>query len=156
MDLLNLNLTSPHWSLMLPQLIVFGLAIVLLLGDAFLPKRWHYNGLTAISLIGYAVALVALYWQDGKNEYTFNGMFHADGLTVFLSVVLLCTAILSVMVSASYVEHLEGRMPIGEFFAVDELAEACDKRGDWTFFFTSAPLNLPGGVGSPNNAYALL
>ena len=57
MDLLNLNLTSPHWSLMLPQLIVFGLAIVLLLGDAFLPKRLHYNGLTAVSLIGYAAAL---------------------------------------------------------------------------------------------------
>lgn len=118
MDLLNLNLTSPHWSLMLPQLIVFGLAIVLLLGDAFLPKRWHYNGLTAVSLIGYAIALASLYWQDGKNEYTFNGMFHADGLTVFLSVILLCTAILSVMVSASYVEHLEGRMPIGEFYVL--------------------------------------
>jgi NADH-quinone oxidoreductase subunit N len=103
---------------MLPQLIVFGLAIVLLLGDAFLPKRLHYTGLTAVSLIGYAAALVALYWQDGKNEYTFNGMFHADGLTVFLSVILLCTAILSVMVSASYVEHLEGRMPIGEFYVL--------------------------------------
>lgn len=118
MDLLNLNLTSPHWSLMLPQLIVFGLAILLLLGDAFLPKKSHYAGLTALSLVGYAAALVALYWQDGKNEYTFNGMFHADGLTVFLSVILLCTAILSVMVSASYVEHLEGRMPIGEFYVL--------------------------------------
>jgi NADH-quinone oxidoreductase subunit N len=84
---------------MLPQLIVFGLAIVLLLGDAFLPKKWQYNGLTTISLAGYAAAMAALYWQDGKNEYTFNGMFHADGLTVFLSVILLATAILSVMVS---------------------------------------------------------
>lgn len=118
MDLLNLSLTSPHWSLMLPQLIVFGLALALLLGDAFLPKKWHYNGLTGLSLAGYAVALAALHWQDGKNEYTFNGMFHADGLTVFLSVIILCAAILSVMVSASYVERLEGRMPIGEFYVL--------------------------------------
>ena len=47
-------------------------------------------------------------------------------------------------------------MPIGEFFLVDELADACAQRNDWTFLFTSAPLNLPGGVGSPNNAYAIL
>jgi hypothetical protein len=47
-------------------------------------------------------------------------------------------------------------MPIGEFFLLDPLAAACQSRGDWTFFFTSAPLNLPRGVGSPNNAYAIL
>jgi hypothetical protein len=47
-------------------------------------------------------------------------------------------------------------MPIGEFFQVDELAEACAQRRDWSFMLTSAPLNLPNGVGSPNNAYAIL
>lgn len=47
-------------------------------------------------------------------------------------------------------------MPIGEFFAVDELALACERRQNWSFLFTSAPLNLPNGVGSPNNAYAVL
>lgn len=47
-------------------------------------------------------------------------------------------------------------MPIGEFFLVEELSEACAARKDWTFMFSSAPLNLPGGVGSPNNAYAIL
>lgn len=116
MDLVNLNLSSPHWSLMLPQLIVFGLSLLLLLGDAFVPKKYHFNGLTALSLVGYALAMAALYWQNGKNEYTFNGMFHADGLTVFLSMIILSAAILSVMISASYIERLEGRMPIGEFY----------------------------------------
>jgi hypothetical protein len=47
-------------------------------------------------------------------------------------------------------------MPIGEYFLLEELATACEARGDWSFFFTSAPLNLPRGVGSPNNAYAIL
>ena len=32
--------------MMLPQLIVFGLAMVLLLGDAFFPRRSHYTVLT--------------------------------------------------------------------------------------------------------------
>jgi NADH-quinone oxidoreductase subunit N len=117
-DLLNLNLSSPDFGLMLPQLIVFGLALVLMLGDAFAPKRTHYNLLTGISLVGYAAAMAALYWQDDKDKTTFGGMFRADGLTVFLSVIILAAAILSVMVSASYVQNLEGRMPLGEFYVL--------------------------------------
>ena len=103
---------------MVPQLIVFGLAIVLLLGDAFFPRRSHYTVLTAISLVGYAAALVSLYWRQDDGTSTFRGMFRADGLTLFLSVIVLSAAILSVMVSASYVEFLEGRMPLGEFYVL--------------------------------------
>jgi NADH-quinone oxidoreductase subunit N len=117
-DLLNLDLSSPQWGQLLPQLIVFGLAIVLLLGDAFFPRRSHFTLLTGASLIGYSAALISLYWQRNDTESTFRGMFRNDGLTVFLSVTILAAAILSVMVSASYVEHLEGRMPLGEFYVL--------------------------------------
>ena len=84
MDLLNLDLSSPQFTMMLPQLIVFGLAMVLLLGDAFFPRRSHYTVLTAVSLVGYAAALASLYWQSDDAESTFRGMFRADGLTLFL------------------------------------------------------------------------
>jgi hypothetical protein len=47
-------------------------------------------------------------------------------------------------------------MPIGEFWYLEELSHACRERGRWDFFLTSAPLNLPRGVGSPSNAYAIL
>jgi NADH-quinone oxidoreductase subunit N len=115
-DPLNLNLQNPDLGIALPQVILFGLTMVLLLLDAFLPKVHHYVWLTTVSLAGYAAAMVALYWQRGDDTSTFNGMFRSDGLTVFLTAVILVSAILSVMVSASYVEHLEGRMPIGEFY----------------------------------------
>ena len=114
--MLELNLTNPEWSITIPQLIVFGLAMVLLFLDAFLPRAYHFVWLTALSLAGYAAALIALYWQDGQNESTFGGLFRADGLTVFLSLIILAAAILTVVVSASYVEQLEGRMPLGEFY----------------------------------------
>lgn len=117
-DLLNLKLQTPDFGLMLPQFIVFGLAIVLMFADAFVPRGSHYTLLTGLSLIGYAAALVALVGQDGENKSTFGGMFRADGLTVFLSVVIISSAILSVMISASYVQNLEGRMPIGEFYVL--------------------------------------
>lgn len=47
-------------------------------------------------------------------------------------------------------------MPIGEFWYLEELSHACHERGRHDFFLTSAPLNLPKGVGSPSNAYAIL
>jgi kynurenine formamidase len=46
-------------------------------------------------------------------------------------------------------------MPIGEYFWLDGLADACAGDGRWTFMFTSAPLNVSGGVGSPPNALAI-
>jgi len=115
---LDLNLQSPDYGLLAPQLIVFGLALLLMILDAFMPKTRHFTVMTVVSLVGYAAAMVSLYWQDGKNESTFKGLFRSDGLTVFLSMVLLTVAILTVMTSASYVDRLEGRMPIGEFYVL--------------------------------------
>jgi kynurenine formamidase len=46
-------------------------------------------------------------------------------------------------------------MPIGEMWDLDELADDCANDNRYEFFFTSAPLNIPGGVGSPPNALAI-
>ncbi|KAJ6120548.1 cyclase [Penicillium sp. IBT 18751x] len=47
-------------------------------------------------------------------------------------------------------------IPIGEMWDLERLAELCRERGRWTFFLTSAPANVPGGVGSHANATAIL
>jgi kynurenine formamidase len=46
-------------------------------------------------------------------------------------------------------------MPIGEMFDLEALAKICEEEQRWTFFVTSAPLNMPGGVSSPPNCMAL-
>ena len=46
-------------------------------------------------------------------------------------------------------------MPLGEMFDLDALAGACHQDRRYDFFFSSAPLNLPGGAGSPANALAI-
>lgn len=46
-------------------------------------------------------------------------------------------------------------MPIGEMFALDDLADACSDDGRYDACFTSAPLNVHGGLGSPPNALAI-
>ncbi len=116
MDLLNLDLSGPQWGLVWPQLTVFILAIVLVFADAFLPRERKFGALTGLSIIGYGIALVALYWQHGQNAATFQGSFRADGLTVFLSLMLLVAAIFSVLVAADYIRDAATRVPIGEYY----------------------------------------
>lgn len=44
---------------------------------------------------------------------------------------------------------------IGEMWDLEALAEKCKKENRYSFFVTSAPLNVKGGVGSPPNALAI-
>ena len=46
-------------------------------------------------------------------------------------------------------------MPIGEFWDLEALSEACRRHQRYSFLLTSAPLFLRGGVGSPSSAYAV-
>ncbi|KAI0628853.1 hypothetical protein C8Q77DRAFT_343562 [Trametes polyzona] len=45
-------------------------------------------------------------------------------------------------------------MPIGEFFDLEALSKQCAETGRYTFFFSSWPLNVLGGIASPPNAAA--
>lgn len=47
-------------------------------------------------------------------------------------------------------------MPLGELWDLKALADVCKKVGRYSFLLTSAPLNVPGAVGSPPNALAIL
>lgn len=47
-------------------------------------------------------------------------------------------------------------MPLGEMLDLEKLAKRCQELGKYTFFFTSAPANVPGGVSSHVNGTAIL
>ncbi|KAL2865360.1 uncharacterized protein BJX67DRAFT_182851 [Aspergillus lucknowensis] len=46
-------------------------------------------------------------------------------------------------------------MPLGEMWDLEKLAGTCRRLGRWTFFLTSAPANVVGGVSSHPNATAI-
>ena len=46
-------------------------------------------------------------------------------------------------------------MNIGELWYLEDLAADCAQDGVYEFMFTSAPLNVLGGVGSPPNALGI-
>lgn len=45
--------------------------------------------------------------------------------------------------------------PIGELFDLERLSQHCSATGRYTFFLSSVPLKVPGGVASPPNAIAV-
>ncbi len=45
---------------------------------------------------------------------------------------------------------------LGEMFDFETLAARCRSMHRWTFLFTAAPLKIPGALGSPGNALAIL
>jgi hypothetical protein len=47
-------------------------------------------------------------------------------------------------------------IPLGEFWLLDALAKQCHAEKRYEFFLTSAPLNVPAGVGSTANVLAIL
>ncbi len=47
-------------------------------------------------------------------------------------------------------------MALGEMFDFERLAEVCGEQRRSTFFFVAAPIKVPGALGSPGNAMAIL
>ena len=45
---------------------------------------------------------------------------------------------------------------IGELWSLKALSEYCARTKKYTFLLTSVPLNVPGAIGSPPNALAIL
>lgn len=52
-------------------------------------------------------------------------------------------------------QELRQRNTSGELFDLEALARLCTEHQRWTFFISSVPLNMPGGVSSPPNVMAI-
>ena len=113
------DLVNPDLTLIIPQLIVLGTALLLLLADVLLPRAKH-GILTWFTLAGLGAAFIANFFYINTNESTFNGAFRADDLSVFVNLVVLLAGILSVHVSATYVQRMEdpGSMPMAEYYVL--------------------------------------
>jgi NADH-quinone oxidoreductase subunit N len=118
---------NPDLTLAIPQLIVLGLALLLLLADVVIPRARH-GILTWITLAGFTAALVATIYfiNDNTNDSTFStpgygDMFLVDGFSLFISIVVLTGGILSVLISGSYMQGKSedpGSMPLAEYYAL--------------------------------------
>src|SRR5690242_15166257 len=99
-----LNLVTPDLNTIVPEIIVTVLAVVLMLGDLFLPIR-RKAMLTWISAAGYFLALVACFLYFVAPQTTsFSGMIVLDKLGLWLRILALLTALLGTFFAANYIQ----------------------------------------------------
>ncbi len=88
-----------------PMLIVFGVAIVGVLVEAFLPRRGRYACHLVLGLGGLAAAFVAVVMLAGTTHGAVLGAVAIDGPTLFLQGTILVISILAILLIAE--RHLD-------------------------------------------------
>ena len=103
----DISFPTIHYVTLVPHLIVVGLAVVLLIIDA-VTRRSRIAAVgqiaSALSIIGYGAALVSLLFTYDHRQTTGGGSIRYDYMAVFFLIVMLATAILTVFVSANFVQ----------------------------------------------------
>ena len=107
-----------NWSLIAPEVIVCGAAVLVMLVDAFVrpTQRWITGGISLAGLVTAAIASVWL-WSTGMSAPdAFNGMIVLDELRLGFTLIFLLVAGLTLLLSTVWVhgEHL----PAGEFHSL--------------------------------------
>ncbi|MBF6130738.1 NADH-quinone oxidoreductase subunit NuoN [Nocardia brasiliensis] len=91
---------SIEYGYLSPMLIVFGVAVLSVLVEAFAGRRFRFGGQALLSLAGLVVALVAVILLAGTNATAIGGAVAVDGVTLFLQGTILVVAILGVLFMA--------------------------------------------------------
>ena len=107
---------SVEYRLLSPMLIVFGVAVLGVLVEAFVPRRLRYLVQSVLALLGVLAALVATIWvgldlvpvADGAamGAVAAEGAIAVDGPSIFIWGTILVLSLISVMLFAE--RHLEG------------------------------------------------
>jgi NADH-quinone oxidoreductase subunit N len=97
----------------LPELILSGTVVLVLLLDAFLPERRKWLSMP-LSLLGVVAALIATLTLIGERRTTFNGMFVIDNFALLFKIFFLSVAVTVLLVSLRYFR--DGRWYQGEYY----------------------------------------
>ncbi|WP_431951743.1 NADH-quinone oxidoreductase subunit NuoN [Nocardia lijiangensis] len=98
-----------EYGLLAPMLIVFGVAVVAVLVEAFVARRFRYGIQVILSLAGLAAALAAVVRLAGTESTAIAGAVAIDGVTLFLQGTILVVSILGVLFMAE-----RGAQPRGQ------------------------------------------
>src|SRR5688500_282574 len=116
--------TPPHVELsgIAPEAVLAGMAILLLVVDALLGRRFDNWHLPALASVGFVVATLFALAAWGDAELQFSGMIAADNFAVFSKVTLAIFGVLTVWLSREYLTR-EG-IEESEFYALAMFAVA--------------------------------
>jgi NADH-quinone oxidoreductase subunit N len=113
-----------NFSVITPALALVIAAVIVLLGDLFLPRS-HKQVLAYVAMLGIVAAFVATMLLWSATEPAFfgtDGMAVADGYALFFNYVFLTAAGLAVLISVDYAHRQE--LAQGEYYALLLLSTA--------------------------------
>lgn len=105
------------YSLLLPELILTGVGLLLILVDAFSSDK---RSVTFVGFLGTAAALIAAITLFGNSERIWFGMIQVDDFAVFFKVVFLSILAALFLFSGEYLE--KRRVKYGEFYILSTFA----------------------------------
>lgn len=111
-----MKLPEIDFHLIAPEIAVAAFGFLVLLVDVFAPKGEKKGYLGILSLIGVAIAFFYTLPLLGAGRAGFEGMFIADGLAIFLKVLILGIAFLTILISMGYATREE--IGFGEYYAL--------------------------------------
>ncbi|MEU7767536.1 NADH-quinone oxidoreductase subunit NuoN [Nocardia sp. NPDC049190] len=88
---------SIEYGYLSPMLFVFGAAVLGVLVEAFVGRRFRYNAQLVLSLVGLAAALAAVVALAGTDATAIAGAVAVDGFSLFLQGTILVVSILSIL-----------------------------------------------------------
>jgi NADH-quinone oxidoreductase subunit N len=101
---------------LMPELVLTGVALIVLLADAFIPRARH--GVIAwISLAGLALTAAALAPHAGEHATAARGMIAVDSFGAFFKFLFLGAAGLTILMSPRYLQ-VEGARPGTYYFLI--------------------------------------
>src|SRR5215213_1513230 len=105
------SLADLNLQVALPGISLAVWAVILLIIDLFIKRKEVTAGLTIAGLVFAFIANLLVY---NTNETAFMGMFVADQFSGFMNIVVLLTAIISVLLSIDYLKRTG--IERGEFY----------------------------------------
>jgi NADH-quinone oxidoreductase subunit N len=114
---IHIQVTLADWGAVLPELIVAGGMLLLMLIDVFVPGR-RINLTTWATLVILALAFAASWnlWRTGGTASALYGTITSDRFGMFFNFSILISAALAVLISPSYISR--SAFDSGEYYAL--------------------------------------
>jgi len=110
------GLSLSDFTALMPEFILTGVALIVLLADAFIPKSRHAV-IGWISLAGLVLTAAALVPDVGEHATAARGMIAVDGFGTFFKFLFLIAAGLTILMSPRYLT-IEGARPGTYYFLI--------------------------------------
>ncbi|MEM7346544.1 MAG: NADH-quinone oxidoreductase subunit N [Chloroflexota bacterium] len=109
-----IEIPTLNFTALIPELIVITTALLVMMFDLFMVDK---RGLGYLSLIGLVGAGIASFMMLGTNSApAFQTMMVSDGYSLFLNLIFIVTAALSVLIALNYLD--DKKMQRGEYYSL--------------------------------------